>query len=76
LAKVRGELDGECRIEVREVNVFERPDVALRHGVWATPALIIDGQLAAVGPVRESDVREKLAAAQAMALARGESPPA
>ena len=71
MTKVRDELEGEYQIEVREVNVFERPEVALRHGVWATPALIINGQVAAIGSVKESDLREKLTAARAVTLARG-----
>ncbi len=51
------------RIEVREVDLTEQPEVVGEYGIWSTPALVIDGELAFVGRVNERELGQKLAAA-------------
>jgi thioredoxin 1 len=52
----------EYRIEVQELDLLEQPELAAEYGIWSTPALIINGELAFTGAVKESDLREKLSA--------------
>ena len=54
---------GEYQIELQEIDLTEHPEVATEHDIWATPALIIDGELAAVSKVNAKTLRQKLAAA-------------
>ena len=58
-------LQDTYRIELREVDLTEEPEIAAEHGIWSTPALVIDGELAFVGPINERDLHRKLAAAAA-----------
>ncbi len=54
---------GEYRIDVRELNLLDHPEVAAEHGIMATPAVIVNGELAFVGSVKETQLRERLNAA-------------
>ena len=58
-----GQLEDTYRIEVAEVDLTEQPELASQHGIWSTPALVINGELAFVGPVNEQELRRKLTAA-------------
>ena len=51
------------RIDVQEVDLTEQPEIVSQHGIWSTPALVINGELAFVGPVDEQELRRKLTAA-------------
>jgi glutaredoxin len=51
------------RIEVQELDLLEHPEVAVEYRIWRTPALIINGELAFTGTVKEPALRKKLAAA-------------
>jgi hypothetical protein len=48
---------------VEEVDVTVHPEVAVKYGVMATPAIAIDGQLAFTGVPGEEALRVKLEAA-------------
>lgn len=50
-------------IHAEEVDITERPDVAVRYRVLATPALAINGQLAFTGVPSEATLRARLEAA-------------
>jgi glutaredoxin len=53
----------EYRIDVRELDLLDHPELAAEYGFWRTPAVIVNGELAFSGMVDESAMREKLAAA-------------
>jgi hypothetical protein len=50
-------------IHAEEVDITERPDVAVRYRVLATPAVAINGQLAFTGVPSEAALRARVAAA-------------
>jgi hypothetical protein len=53
-------------LQLDEVDVSERPDVAVKYGVMSTPAIAINGRLEFSGVPREGALRARLrAAAQA-----------
>ncbi len=56
---------GLDRPELHEVDVSERPDVAVKYGVMATPAIAINGRLEFSGVPREDALRACLRAAAA-----------
>lgn len=60
------EVVGELHLE--EVDITERPDVAIRYGVVSTPAIAINGRLACVGVPREGTLLARLRAAREEAL--------
>lgn len=49
-------------LRVDEVDVTERPEVAVRYGVMATPAIAINGRLEFRGVPREDALRARLRA--------------
>lgn len=63
MAETLERLRGEYRIEVQELNLLEHPEVAAEYGITSTPALIVNGELAAVGRIEERTLRETLAGA-------------
>jgi glutaredoxin len=63
IADAVGRLQASYRFEVREVDLTEQPEIAAQHGIWSTPALVINGELAFVGSVDEQELRRQLAAA-------------
>ena len=50
-------------IQLEEVDITERPDVAVRYRVMATPALAINGELAFTGVPSQASLRARLEAA-------------
>lgn len=58
-------------IHLEEVDATAHPEVAVKYRVMATPAIVIDGQLAFTGVPREEALRAKLEAA----VARGDRSP-
>jgi len=50
-------------LQLDEVDVSERPDVAVKYGVLATPAITINGHLEFSGVPREDALRARLRAA-------------
>lgn len=50
-------------LQLDEVDVSERPDVAVRYGIMATPAIAINGRLEFAGVPREDALRARLQAA-------------
>lgn len=50
-------------LQVEEIDVAEHPEVAVRYGVTATPAIAIDGRLEFPGVPREDALRARLRAA-------------
>ncbi len=63
LADALGRFRGEYRIDLQEVDLTEHPELATEHDIWATPALIINGELAFVGKVNERKLRQTLTTA-------------
>ncbi len=49
-------------MELREVNLADRPERALRYGVLSTPALVIDGRLEFTGVPKERKLLRRLQA--------------
>jgi len=52
-------------LQLDEVDVSERPDVAVKYGVMSTPAIAINGRLEFSGVPREDALRARLRAAAA-----------
>jgi hypothetical protein len=50
-------------LQIEEIDVTERPDVAVKYGVMATPAIAINGRLELSGVPREDALRARLRAA-------------
>jgi thioredoxin-like negative regulator of GroEL len=50
-------------LQLAEVDITERPDVAVKYGVMATPAIAINGRLEFSGVPREDALRARLHAA-------------
>lgn len=48
------------QIQLREVNLGDHPEVALRYGVFSTPALVINGRLEFTGVPKERKLLERL----------------
>lgn len=51
------------RLQLDEIDISERPDVAVKYGVIATPAIAVNGQLEFTGVPREDALRARLRAA-------------
>ncbi len=60
LAQALDRLGEQYRIEVQELDLLDNLDLAARHGIMATPAVLIDDELAFAGRIKETDLREKL----------------
>ena len=50
-------------LQLDEVDISERPDVAVKYGVMATPAIAINGRLEFSGVPRGDALRARLCAA-------------
>ncbi len=57
------QLHGEYPIELTELNLPDNPELTSEYEIWATPALIINGELAFSGRVNEQALHDKLASA-------------
>ena len=51
-------------LQLDEVDIAERPDVAVKYGVMATPAIAINGRLEFTGVPREDALRARLRTAE------------
>ncbi len=60
LAQALDRLGEQYQIEVHELDLLDNLDLAARHGIMATPAVLIDGELALAGRIKETDLRERL----------------
>ena len=49
-------------LQLDEVDITERPEVAVKYGVMATPAIAINGRLEFSGVPREDALRARLRA--------------
>ena len=49
-------------VALREVDLVAHPEVAVKYGVWSTPAIAIDGALAWQGIPSAGALRERLEA--------------
>ena len=47
-------------VEVREIHIADAPERVVDYGVFSTPFIVIDGDVAFVGVPRESDLRRRL----------------
>lgn len=56
-------MQGEYPVDLQELNLPDHPELTSEYEIWATPALIINGELAFSGRVNERALRDKLAAA-------------
>ncbi len=68
LAQALDRLGERYQIEVQELDLLDNLDLAARHGIMATPAVLIDGELAFAGRIKETNLREKLES-----IARGDA---
>ncbi len=68
LAQALDRLGEQYQIDVHELDLLDNLDLAARHGIMATPAVLIDGELAFAGSIKETDLREKLES-----IARGDA---
>jgi len=50
-------------LQVEEIDIVERPEVAVKYAVMATPAIAINGRLEFSGIPREDALRARLRAA-------------
>jgi glutaredoxin len=60
ITRIAGDYAG---VEVREIHIADAPDRVVEYGVFSTPFVVIDGQVAFVGVPREPDLRRRLAPA-------------
>lgn len=51
-------------LQLDEVDIAERPEVAVKYGVMATPAIAINGRLEFTGVPREDTLRARLRTAE------------
>ena len=47
-------------IEVREIHILDAVERVVAYGVFTTPFIVMDGELAFVGVPRESDLRSRV----------------
>lgn len=47
-------------INLKEINIAENPDIAVKHGIMSTPALIINGKLAFTSAPSEDELKKYL----------------
>jgi thioredoxin 1 len=50
-------------LDWEEIDLIERPELALRYGIMSVPAISIDGKLEFTGVPKERALRDKLASA-------------
>lgn len=62
MAETLDRIQDEFAINLEELDLFDRPEIAAEHGFMTTPAIIINGELAFVGDVKETALRNKLRA--------------
>jgi thioredoxin-like negative regulator of GroEL len=53
-------------VQLDEVDISEHPDVAVKYGVMATPAIAVNGRLESTGMPSEDALRARLRAAAAL----------
>lgn len=59
LERAKGEFP---EISFHEIDLTEHPEVAVKYGVMATPALVINGRLEFTGVPKEKRLRERIEA--------------
>ena len=47
-------------VNVKEINIVEHPEIAVKHGIMSTPALIVNGRLAFTGAPSEDELKKYL----------------
>lgn len=47
-------------IDYKEIDLIDNPDIAIKHGIMATPAIIINGKLEFEGTIRKEELRKRL----------------
>lgn len=57
LAKVKADYP---QLVVEEIDITQQPEAVGRYGVFVSPAVIINGEVAFAGAVREQELRAKL----------------
>jgi len=53
-------VSGMKSVVVKEVNIAENPEFAIKHGIFATPAVIINGKLQFTSIPNENDLKKYL----------------
>ena len=48
------------KVKIKEINLIDHPDAAVKYNVMSSPAIIIDEKVAFLGVPKEKDLREKL----------------
>ena len=57
---IRDHIENMKGIDLKEINIAENPDIAVKHGIMSTPALIINGKLAFSGAPSENELKKYL----------------
>ena len=47
-------------IDIKEINIAENPDIAVKHGIMSTPAFIINDKLAFTSAPSEDELKKKI----------------
>ena len=57
---IRNHIENMKDIDIKEINIAENPELAVKHGIMSTPALIINGKLAFTGAPSEDELKKYL----------------
>lgn len=47
-------------LQIEDIDVTQHPEVAAQYGVFVSPTIVINGEVAFTGGVREKDLRARL----------------
>jgi len=55
---IRNHIENIKGIDLKEINIAENPDIAVKHRIMSTPTLIINGKLAFTGAPSEDELKK------------------
>jgi len=55
---IRNHIENMKGIDIKEINIAENPDIAVKYGIMSTPALIINGKLAFTSAPSEGELKK------------------
>ncbi|MCH7850361.1 MAG: thioredoxin family protein [Nanoarchaeota archaeon] len=56
--KIRGLMKGVKGVTIKEINLIENPEIAVKYGIMSTPAIIINHKLEFTGIPDEDDLKK------------------
>lgn len=55
---IRNQIKNMKNITIKEINLIENPEIAIKYGIMSTPALIIDDKLEFTGVPNEEEFKK------------------